>query len=239
MNTTNQTAIKESKMKITTPKLIRWAGLSAMATGIIFIVVQMIHPPDMLASVTTSSWAIVHYLSIVMCLFGQLGITGIYAKQVKEAGWLGLVGYLLFSLFLAFTMAFVFIEALIEPSLATVSPKFVEGLLGMVDSVASEINLGVLPTLYLLTGLLYIVGGVLFGTATFRARILPRWAAGMLAVGVMLPVVLPHDIVRLAAVPVGLALAWLGYALWSGREEKVSKPINNMGSPQLGQLGVK
>ena len=33
MNTNSQTAIKESKMKITTPKVIRWAGLSAMASG--------------------------------------------------------------------------------------------------------------------------------------------------------------------------------------------------------------
>ena len=33
-------------MKITASSLIRWAGLSAMAAGIIFVVIQLIHPPD-------------------------------------------------------------------------------------------------------------------------------------------------------------------------------------------------
>ena len=239
MNTINQTTVKENKMKITPATLIRWAGLPAMAAGIIFVVVQMIHPPDILASVTTSAWANVHFLSIAMCLFGLLGITGIYAKQVKEAGWLGLAGYLLFSLFLASTMAFVFLEAVVEPSLVTVSPKFVEGLLGVADSSVSDINLGILPTLYLLTGLIYMVGGVVFGTATFRAGVLPRWAAVMLAIGVLLPVVLPHDMVRLAAVPVGLGLAWMGYALLSERREKASEPLSGKVIPQLGQVGAK
>ena len=37
MNITIQNTMKEGKMKITAPHLIRWAGLSAMAAGIIFI----------------------------------------------------------------------------------------------------------------------------------------------------------------------------------------------------------
>ena len=100
MNTNSQTAIKESKMKITTSKVIRWAGLSAMAAGIIFAGIQPIHPPDVLASVNTSAWAIITSLKMAMCFFGLFGIAGLYARQVEETGWLGLVGYLLFSLFL-------------------------------------------------------------------------------------------------------------------------------------------
>jgi hypothetical protein len=44
-NTDRQTMIKESKMKVTTSKLIRWAGLSAIVAGTIFAVIQPIHPP--------------------------------------------------------------------------------------------------------------------------------------------------------------------------------------------------
>ena len=115
MNTNRQTAViegskttpdKESKMKITASNLIRWAGLSAMVAGIIFAVIQPIHPADVLSSVTTSAWAIVHYLNIAMCLLGLLGIAGIYARQVEKAGWLGLAGFLLFSLCCALTMGF-------------------------------------------------------------------------------------------------------------------------------------
>src|SRR3712207_3769473 len=113
-------------MKPTAPKLIRWAGLSAMAAGIIFVVVQPIHPPDVLSSVTTARWAIVHYFSTVMCFLALLGITGLYARQVNEAGWLGLAGYILFSLFWALQAPYVFAEALILPQLTTAASQVVQ-----------------------------------------------------------------------------------------------------------------
>ncbi|HLF75143.1 MAG TPA: hypothetical protein VI524_12395 [Anaerolineales bacterium] len=234
-NTRRQSAIKESKMKITASNLIRGAGLSAMLAGILFIAIQTIHPSDVLSSVTTARWAIVHYLGIAMALLGLFGIAGIYARQVEEAGWLGLAGYLLFSLFYALTMAFQFAEAFISPLLATEAPKFVEGFLGIASGHASEINLGALPVVYNLTGFVgYVLGGLLFGIATLRAGILPRWAGGLLAIGavsVLAGSLLSHPLDRILAVPVGLALAWLGYALWSERREQAAQPVPGRGSP--------
>ena len=93
-------------MKPTAPKLIRWAGLSAMAAGIIFVTIQPIHPPDVLSSVTTDAWAIIQSAKVAMCIHGLLGLTGLYARQMEEAGWLGLAGYLLFSLFYALSLPF-------------------------------------------------------------------------------------------------------------------------------------
>ena len=59
-----------------------------------------------------------------------------------------------------------------DPSfVATVSPSFVDGWLGMLNGGASKVSLGVLPTLWTPTGPLYILGGLLFGIATFRSRI--------------------------------------------------------------------
>src|SRR4051812_19608115 len=118
MNTNRQTAVKERTMKITASSLIRWAGLAAMLSGVLFIVIQTIHPLDILASVTTSRWAIAHYLGVVMCFLGLLGIAGLYARQAEATGWLGLAGFLLLSLFYALTMAFQFAEAFISPLLA-------------------------------------------------------------------------------------------------------------------------
>jgi hypothetical protein len=107
----------------------------------------------------------------------------------------------------------------------------------MFTSTASEINLGVLPTIWILTAPLYILGGLLFGIATFRAGILPRWAAGLLAVGTTLgPVVaalLPLEHQPKVAVPMGIALAWLGYALWSERREPAANPVPGSAKSQL------
>jgi hypothetical protein len=107
----------------------------------------------------------------------------------------------------------------------------------------SEMNLGALPSVYMLTGLLYLLGGLLFGIATLRAGILPRWAAGLLAVGIVLPVLgsslVPHPFDRIFAVPVGLALTGLGYALWSERREQALEPLPGQGNLQLRQTGAE
>jgi hypothetical protein len=55
-----------------------------------------------------------------------------------------------------------------------------------------------------------IVGYVFFGIATFRARILPRWGAMLFIVGAVL-IMFP--------VFFSVALVWLGWALWSIKDE--------------------
>jgi hypothetical protein len=229
MNTNRKTTITENRNNITASNLIRGAGVAAIGAGVLYIGVQAIHPLDVLSSVTTARWAIVHYLSFAMDFLGLLGITGIYARQVEKAGWLGVAGYFLFSLFWVITAAFHFAEAFISPLLVTEAPRFVVGFLGIITSDPSEMNLGALPAIYALNGLLYMLGGLLFGIATFRARVLPRWAAGLLAVGIVLPILgsslVPHPFDRIFAVPVGLALAWLGYALLSEHREKSSESL--------------
>jgi hypothetical protein len=230
-------------MKTTASNLIRWTGLSAVVGGSLFVGIQPFHPPETLASVTTGAWAIVHYVGVAMCLFNLLGIAGIYARQVDKAGWLGLAGFLLFGVMWVLTAAFQFTEAFLLPLLATDAPKFVAGFVGIPGGSASEVSLGILPALYSLTSVLYLLGGVLLGIATFRARILPRWAGGALAVGTVAPLglslLLPHEFVRLAAVPVGIALALLGYALWSDRRAPASQPAPSKARAQLRQVAAE
>ena len=242
VNTNRQTAIKESKMKVTTPKLIRWAGLSAMVAGIIFVVIQPIHPPDVISSVNTSLWAIITSLKTVMSIFGLFGIVGLYARQVEQTGWLGLAGYLMLSIFYAVQMCYSFAETLILPLLVTVAPKFVESTLGMASGAGSEMNLGAFATVFKLVSVMYLLGLLLFGIAIFRARILSRWAAGLLALSgplaIIMVALLPHQLERLAAIPMGIALAWLGYGLWSERRAPASEPVLGLESPQLSQSGA-
>ena len=41
------------------------------------------------------------------------------------------------------------------------------------------------------------------------------------------------------AIPVGLALVWLGYGLWSARREQALETTSNIENPQLAQIGAK
>jgi hypothetical protein len=231
---------EESKMKITTSNLIRWAGLAAVLGGIFYVAVGLFHPPNIASSVTSPEWAIVHTLAMATSFFGLLGLTGIYARQVKETRWVGLAGFLLLSLWLVIIMGFTFVEVFILPVLATTAPAVVEAWMGMLNGTASTLNLGALSTVWTLTAPLYMLGGLLFGIATFRARIVPRIPAVLLAAGTTLAPVaalLPLELQPKMAVPVGLALAWLGYALLSERrahasEEQASELVRSKLSAQ-------
>lgn len=195
----------------------RWGGLAATVAGLLFILVQAIHPAETLAAVTTSRWALVHALTMLMPLFGLLGLTALHTRQAGAAGWPGVTGYILLSLWLILVAAFTFVEAFILPLIAASSPGFVQSFLGLFSGRPGEMDLGVLAAAGPLSGLLYMLGGLLFGLGTVQARVLPRPAGVSLAVSALLPVVvsvLPHAMQRVAAVPMGLSLAWLGYALW-------------------------
>jgi hypothetical protein len=155
-----------------------------------------------------------------MSFFGLLGLMGLYVRQAVKAGWLGLIGFVLLSGWMILIMGFSFVEAFILPHPGIVSPAFAAGWMGMFNGDPSRVGLGALPTLWTLSGVLYILGGLLFGIATFRAHILPRGAAVLLAVGTVLAPLakaLSLSTQPKVAIPTGLALAWLGYALMTER----------------------
>ena len=211
-------------MTITPSSLMRWAGLSALLAGLCYLLVGIFHPANVPASVTTTRWEIVHILACAMSFFGLLGLAGLYARQATRAGWLGLAGYVLLSLWFVVVMGFSFVEAFILPHVATASSGLVQAWMGMFNGPAGTFNLGALPTIWTLSAPVYILGGVLFGIATFRARVLPRWAGALLAASTLLApaaAALPNASQPKIAIPAGLALAWLGYALWSERRAEI------------------
>jgi hypothetical protein len=238
MNTQAKAPITAQKARITASTLMRLAGLSAMVAGLCFLVIGVFHPVNTLSSVTTTTWVYVHIFATALGFFGLLGLAGLYARQVEESGWLGLAGFLMFGAWMALVSGMSFVEAFILPRLTTEFPAYVTGLMGMYTSIPSPVDLGALPALWNISGPLYILGPLLFGIATFRARVLPRWAGALLILGAALvPVgaVVPPALQPKIMLPAALAMAWLGYTLFAERRAPAPAPTPCEDSSLLGQ----
>jgi hypothetical protein len=205
----------------TAATLLRLSGVAAMAAGAIFAGIQPIHPPDVLASVTTGAWAVIITLKLAMCLFFLIGITGLYLRQLERIGWLGFAGFLMLVVSWFLQTGYVFTDLFILPPLATVAPQFIDSFLGLVNGSPGQMDIGALVPVYGVVGVLYLLGGIAFGVATFRAGVFPRWAAGLLAFTALVTpaaALLPHAIQRLVAIPMGIAFVALGWVLWARPE---------------------
>jgi hypothetical protein len=201
--------------------LIRWAGLSTIVAAVLFVLTIISHPANDAdpSAVLTTAWAIAHYLALGYSVLGVLGISGMYARQVEETGWFGLVGFLTFYAGLSFLAVGTFFEAFIAPLLATEAPRFVQAFVALIAGSVSEISLGALDMVVPIGLLLHPVGSLLFGIAVLRAGILPRRAAIVAVTGTVVALVggaLFGEVVgRIGGAVQMLGLAWLGYALWS------------------------
>src|SRR5262249_9811820 len=164
-------------MTVTTKGLTQAAGISAAVAGALFIAVQINHPAMDVSSVTTTEWVVRQSAKTVMAAAALAGITGMYLRQVRQIGILGLVGYLGFGFRVMFGVEFA--GGYVLPALAHTAPGYVNDVLaaGIGDPVRGDI--GAMQTAFSLMGVGYLAGGVLFGIALFRARVLARWASGL------------------------------------------------------------
>ena len=110
-------------MTITTTKLTRAAGLAAVAGGLLFIAVQLKHPHLDAAFTTTTEWAVRETMKICMAVLSLIGITGIYLRQVKQTGVLGLVGYVVLGLGYLAILSNQVVAVFVLPTLAASSAR--------------------------------------------------------------------------------------------------------------------
>src|SRR5690606_24143661 len=109
------------------------------------------------------------------------------------------------------------IAATVLPALVDDHPRFVDDVIAAATGGSTVGDIGDLQVLFTAAGVGYMLGGLLFGIASFRAAVLPRWASTLLAVstvGTAALAVLPEWFARPMAVPEAVALIALGVALW-------------------------
>jgi len=204
-------------MTITTTTLTRAAGISAVAGGLLFLGVQIGHPHLDAAFATTPEFLVRQAMKIGFGTLSLIGITGMYLRQVTRNGVLGLIGYLLLGVaFLALTSVEV-TGAVVLPAIAHSAPGYVNDVLAVATNATPTGDVGLFTVLNMVQGVGLVAGGLLFGIALFRAHVLTRWPAALLAIGMVATLairVLPQVNERLFAVPIGVALVGLGVSLW-------------------------
>lgn len=204
-------------MTITATTLTRLAAVAAVSAGVIFVGVQIGHPHSDVTSVTTTEWAVRGSLKVLMAALALVGITGMYLRQVKEAGVLGLVGYLLFGVGYLSIMSIAFVSAYVLPAIAETDPSYVSDVLAAGTNGSAAGDIGLMQSALDVSGIGYLAGGLVFGVALYRARVLARWASALLALASVLTVtlaVLPDAFYRFLAYPNAIAMIGLGYSLW-------------------------
>lgn len=216
-------------MSITTSTLTRTAGLSAVAAGVLFIGIQINHPHLDATFATTAEYTIRQSAKILMSVLSLVGITGMYLSHVKKLGVLGFLGYVVFGAGFFIMFSVEVMGAVVMPILAGAAPSYVNDVFAVATGGHAAGDIGLFQQLNMASGFAYILGGALFGAALFRANVLARWAAAVLAIGTAATLaipLLPMVNERLFALPTGVAMIGLGWSLWrSHRTASIPAPL--------------
>lgn len=214
-------------MNITANRITAAAGLCAAAAGAIFIGVQVNHPPADVAIIDTTEMTVRETAKALMTVLALAGITGMFVRNRHRFGVLGLAGYLLLSV--GFLTMFVnqCIVAYVLPTVAHTDPGYVQAYIDAATGQSPSQDIGHMSGLFVVSGIGYALGGLLFGIALFRAGVLARWACVLLAYGTTSALALsalPESFNRPFAVPAGVALIGLGVSLW--RDQRQSETVD-------------
>ena len=213
------------------------------SAGLLFIAVQINHPLLDAAFVTTTEYAVRETMKIFMAVFSLIGITGMYLRQVRQTGVLGLIGYVVLGVGYLAIFSIQVVGCVRPPNPCRQCSPATSTTSSPWPPAAPRVgDIGPMQILIQVGGFAYIVGGIIFGIALFRANVLARWAAALLAVGAVATLatsLLPELNQRLFAIPVSVALIGLGYSLWREQRTPNARPMPSPVSSQLDPAGAK
>jgi len=189
--------------------LLRWAGLLAIVSAGLSVLGDLLRlgvDVENPALASTAGYTLVFGLYLFGTVLLLLGMVGLYIHQSAEAGILGVAGFVIAFVGTALLAGALWFELFITPSLAAAAPGRADTELGLPGFILA----------FVLTGL----GWLLFGVATLRAHVYPRWAGVLMILGVLISLTpLP-----LSGSVFSLAIAWLGFVLFTGRHFTTAQP---------------
>lgn len=189
-------------------RLYQLAASAIMAAAMLAAVgFPMVQPPP---NVTVSANVLMLGFSVLLLA----GLPGLYLRQREPAGVLALVGVAVVFVSVAVLMGFNFAGAVIVPVLADGAPELLRMFPDGPWARALPVNIA--------GHLGFALGWLLLGVATFRARVLPRWAAVAVIAGGVGQVV-GNTVPRVAGLVIVLVMVvgifGLGWGLWTAAGE--------------------
>jgi hypothetical protein len=187
--------------------LYRLAGLAGMLSGLLLLFNTARRGGVVAANQLT------HGIAPLSSVLGLFALTGLYLWQRDQTGLLGLVGYALNLAGLAGTVGVEYVTNYVFPHLD--------------DALVESLVDGPTGTTLLLTAVVFLLGVLAFGVATWRARLLPAPAILLYVVG-LVPValrgVLPEPAVAVGLILAAAGTAWLSAALWRTASRDANAP---------------
>ena len=142
-------------------------------------------------------------LTLLAGLLLLVGLAGLYFWQSEDGGLLGVVGFLVAFYGTVMAVGAFWANAFVAPSLAREELRFLDAAPPTALAAGFTLSYGSVA-----------LGWLLFGASTLRTGLYPRQASVLLMIGAALTwLPLP-----LSGVPFSIAVAWMGYALFYGKE---------------------
>jgi hypothetical protein len=158
-----------------------WAAvLSGAAMAASLLMEWLVVPHERLGTETflTGLYSVSSGLRLMSVVLLPWALVGIYGRQSRSAGTFGLWSFVVVFLGATLTVGNAWAEVFVWPTLAQVAPNMLSVPVFTTEassSMSAGLNLS-FP--------LFGIGLILFGAATFRARVYPRWAAVLLIISI-------------------------------------------------------
>ena len=207
-----------SQSAATVKQLIRWSGPLGIIGGFALAAAYLAHPPEAPPeTVASTMWLWIHVGFMVSLLAGIFLLIGLLTRYFLAGGGIsGFAGFAMAVISLVFVFGLDYSEVFIFPTMAVEFPAVIE-------KYGDGTSMPSVAFAFPLTGLLFLVGFVLFSWQLYRTNAVAKGAALLTIIGTIvfaagLSGMFPMFVVRVGAVIFGAALAWLGTCLWKTSE---------------------